>query len=111
MSGMTMEYRGYVGQVELDEESDLLHGEVLNTRDVITFQGRTAQELREALRDSIEDYLAYCEERGEQPDRPYSGRISLRISPELHGAAMMRAAKEHKSLNQWLSDAIARATK
>jgi predicted HicB family RNase H-like nuclease len=59
-----------VGRIELDDESGLLHGDVLNIRDVITFQGRSVGELENAFRVSIEDYLAFCNERGESPDRP-----------------------------------------
>jgi predicted HicB family RNase H-like nuclease len=68
-----MEYKGYVGKVEFDDEADLFHGEIMNTRDVITFQGRTTDEIRQAFKDSVEDYLAFCTERGEEPDKPFSG--------------------------------------
>ena len=64
-----MEYKGYIGRVELDDEAGLFHGEVINTRDVITFQGTSVEELRQAFADSIEDYLEFCKERGEEPDR------------------------------------------
>ena len=73
-----LEYKGYTGKVEFDDESDLFHGEVLDLRDVITFQGRTPKEIRKAFIDSIEDYLEFCQERGEVPDRPFSGNLTLR---------------------------------
>ena len=62
-----MDYKGYVGRVEYDDEAGIFHGEVINTRDVITFQGETVEELRKAFRDSVDDYLAFCAERGEEP--------------------------------------------
>lgn len=65
-----MEYKGYQGQVEFDEDADIFHGEILNTRDVITFQGSSVKELRKAFRDSVDVYLEFCEERGEEPDKP-----------------------------------------
>jgi predicted HicB family RNase H-like nuclease len=68
-----MEHRGYVGRVEYDDEAGIFHGEVINTRDVITFQGATVAELKKAFRDSVEDYLAFCLERGEEPEKPFSG--------------------------------------
>lgn len=68
-----MEYKGYVGKVEFDDDAEIFHGEVLDTRDVITFQGKSVGELRQAFRDSIDDYLAFCEQRGESPDKPFSG--------------------------------------
>lgn len=68
-----MEYKGYLGQVELDAEASLLHGEIVNLRDVVTFQGRSVEELQNAFRESIDEYLAFCAERGEEPDKPVSG--------------------------------------
>ncbi len=64
-----MEHKGYAGRVEYDDESGIFHGEVINTRDVITFQDATVAELRKAFRDSVEDYLAFCAERGEERGR------------------------------------------
>ena len=65
-----MEYKGYIARLELDEEVGVLHGEVINTRDVITFEGSSIEELRQALADSVDDYLAFCAERGEEPNKP-----------------------------------------
>ena len=44
-----MEYAGYMGNVEFDDEANIFHGEVLNMRDVITFQGTTVTKLRKAF--------------------------------------------------------------
>jgi predicted HicB family RNase H-like nuclease len=63
-----MKHKGYEGTVEFDEDAGIFYGEVANTRDVITFQGGSVKELRRAFRDSVEDYLAFCAERGEEPD-------------------------------------------
>ena len=68
-----LQHRGYTGQVEFDDEARLFHGEVIDLRDVVTFQGRSVEELEEAFRDSVDDYLEFCELRGEEPDRPFSG--------------------------------------
>ena len=65
-----MTYKGYEGVVSFDDKAELFHREVVNTRDVITFQGQSVRELRKAFRDSIDDYLAFCEQRGEEPDKP-----------------------------------------
>lgn len=64
-----LNYKGYRGRVAFDDEAGLFHGEVLDLRDVITFQGKSVEELEQAFRDSIDDYLAFCEERGEEPDK------------------------------------------
>ncbi len=66
-----MQYKGYLGQVEFDDEAGIFHGEVVNIRDVITFQGKSVAELRQAFEESIEDYLAFCAERGEEPNQPF----------------------------------------
>ena len=65
-----MEYKGYLSRVEFDDEANIFHGEVINIRDVITFQGRAVDELRKAFEDSVKDYLAFYAERGEDPDKP-----------------------------------------
>lgn len=62
-----MDYKGYLGKVEFDDQAGIFHGEIINIRDVITFQGQSVTELTKAFRDSIEDYLQFCEERGESP--------------------------------------------
>lgn len=103
-----LEYKGYSGRVEFDEEAGVFHGEVLDLRDVVTFEGRSVGEIEEAFRDSIDDYLEFCEERGEEPDRPFSGRLVLRLSPRLHRAVYVRARKEGKSLNQWIAEQLER---
>ena len=101
-----LNYKGYSGRVEFDNESGLLHGEVIDLRDVVTFQGRSVEEVESTFRDSIDDYLAFCEERGEQPDKPFSGRLMLRLPPDLHRRVYVRAQHEGKSLNQWISDKL-----
>jgi predicted HicB family RNase H-like nuclease len=60
-----MTYKDYLADVQFDDETGIFHGEVVNTHDVITFQGASIKELRKAFKDSIEDYLAFCKERGE----------------------------------------------
>src|SRR5690606_9741 len=69
-----MEYKGYRARVEFDDEAELFHGEVIGTRDVITFQGRSVEELKTAFADSVDDYLEFCASQGKAPDKPYSGR-------------------------------------
>lgn len=108
MGANTLSYKGYIGVVTYDDESGIFHGEVINLRDVITFQGESAIELRQGLADSVEDYLAFCTERGEEPEKPFSGNLPLRIDPELHRKIFLRARKEGKSLNRWISEALER---
>lgn len=102
-----IEYKGYIGKVEFDDEADLFHGEVINLRDVITFQGQSVQELRQAFQESIDDYLAFCAERGEEPEKPFSGTFTLRIPPELHRDVALQAKMVNKSLNSWVTELLA----
>ena len=101
-----MEYKGYIGRVEFDDEAGLFHGEVVNTRDVITFQGATVKDLRKAFRESVDDYLAFCRERGEEPEKPYSGQFLTRISPDLHRKISIVASYSGKSLNAWVAEQL-----
>ena len=106
-----MEQKGYFAKVEFDDEANIFHGEIINLRDVITFEGETVDELRTALVDSVEDYLAFCKERGEEPDKPYSGRFLVRVEPELHKTLVIQARKNGKSLNALVHDALLKAVK
>ena len=101
-----MEYKGYWGSVVFDDEASIFHGEVVGIRDVVTFQGENVAEVRQAFRDSIDDYLEFCAERGEQPDKPLSGRFNVRISPELHAQATATAKTRGISLNALVEEAI-----
>lgn len=101
-----LKYKGYIGQVEYDDEARLFHGEVLGLKDVITFQGTEVEQLEQAFRDSVDDYLDFCKQRGEAPDKPYSGRLMLRLPAHLHRKVHRQAQLEGKSLNQWISEQI-----
>jgi predicted HicB family RNase H-like nuclease len=99
-----LEYKGYVGTIEADEGA--FAGRVAGLRDVVTFGGETFAEVERAFRDSVDDYLAFCAARGEPPDRRYSGKIPLRVDPEVHRRAAARAEAEGISLNQWIGRRI-----
>ncbi|MBL1275400.1 MAG: type II toxin-antitoxin system HicB family antitoxin [Ectothiorhodospiraceae bacterium] len=101
-----MEYKNYIGQVEFDDEANIFHGEVINTRDVITFQGQSVSELRQAFEESIDDYLSFCKERQESPDKPFSGQFLVRGNPDLHRDIFAAAAKAGKSLNAYVIDKL-----
>ena len=96
------DYKGYSAKISLDEEQDLFHGEVEGITDVVTFEGKSPEELTSAFHDSVDDYLAFCEELEEQPDKPYSGRFVLRLSPELHQRVAIAAKKADVSMNEWI---------
>ena len=104
-----IEFKNYIGKVEFDDEAGLFHGEVINTRDVITFQGKSVAELRKSFRESIDDYLEFCKSRGEAPDKPFSGQFVTRIPPDLHRQVNAAAMLSGKSLNAWVTEQLANA--
>jgi predicted HicB family RNase H-like nuclease len=101
-----MTYKGYTGSVTYDSENRIFHGEVLALRDVITFQGTSVETLEQAFRDSIDDYLNWCEKDGVSPEKPYSGTFNVRIKPELHQRAAVAARARKMSLNRFIEKAI-----
>ena len=101
-----MEYKGYIGTVEYDAQAKIFHGDVVNIRDVITFQGTTVDEIEQAFQDSINDYIAWCKEDGVEPEKPYSGRFNVRLPPELHRQIAILAKKRRISLNSLVEKAI-----
>jgi len=101
-------YKGYVGQFDVDIETGLIRGKVVNTRDIITFHGATVREAEQAFRDSVDDYLAFCEGLGESPEKPYSGKLLVRVTPKLHQELDVLAKSEGKSVNTLVAGCLAR---
>lgn len=97
-----IEYKGYTGVFEFDTSMDAFHGRVVGLRDVVTFQGRSLDELRREMAESVEDYLEFCGEVGKEPERPYRGEFLVRTTPELHRAAAIEAEASGMSLNAWI---------
>lgn len=110
MSSNTLTYQGYIARIEFDAEDELLVGEVLGINDRITFHAESAGELSAAFEDALDHYLTDCKATGRSPDRPVSGKILLRMPPEVHARSSVAAQAAGKSLNQWIADALARAS-
>ena len=104
-----MEYKNYLAKVEFDENANIFHGEVVNIRDVVTFQGKSVTELRQAFQDSIEDYLEFCAERGEEPDKPFSGRFTILLTPEQHRNIIIAADKAGNRIENWVVSVLEKA--
>jgi predicted HicB family RNase H-like nuclease len=105
-----MKYKEYRAIVEFDEEDRLFIGRVINTRDVIAFDGSSADELEQSFHAAIDEYLQDCQTLGKTPDKPFSGRFNLRISPELHRQAATKAEKKGISLNALVEIALQNVT-
>jgi len=105
----TMSYKGYTARVEYDERDNILVGRILGIRSIISFHGETVSQLRREFEKSIKDYLVECKEEGVQPEKPASGKLLLRVPPEVHGRALVAAQAAGKSLNQWATEVLQHA--
>ncbi len=101
-----MNYKGYVGSVEYDDEAHIFAGEVINTKSVITFQGTSVEELENEFKASVDDYLEWCKEDGIEPEKPYSGKFNVRISPSFHSQIAIAAKKLNISLNSFVEKSL-----
>ena len=106
-----MNYKGYEALVEYDDEDKLFVGRVINTRDVIAFDGLTVDELQTSFQAAVDEYLGDCEQLGKDPDKPFSGRFNLRISPDLHRHVAICAEKEGVSLNAFVEKTLTQSVK
>ena len=105
----TMSHKGYTARVEFDERDNIFVGRVLGIRSMISFHGETVQELRRQFEAALDDYVRDCKERGLKPEKPASGKLLLRVPPEVHGAALVAAQAAGKSLNQWATELLQEA--
>ena len=105
----TMSYRGYTASMIFDEEGKIIVGRVLEIDDIISFHGESVTEFELNFHAAINDYIAACAQLGGKPEKPASGKLMLRIAPEVHAAAVKAAARTGVSLNKWAEKALASA--
>lgn len=108
MSNVLM-YKGYFATVEFDSDSCMLCGSVVGMNDGVYFESQSAADIDRAFHEAVDDYLAFCAEKGKEPEKSYKGSFNVRVNPELHRAAAMAAAARKESLNQFVAEAIAAA--
>lgn len=101
-------YKGYTGHVEIDADEGILCGRVLDIDDVVTFKAKTVEEARQEFQNSVDDYLEFCQELGKLPDKPFSGRLPFRTTPERHRKIFIAATKADKSINAWMDEVLAK---
>lgn len=102
-------HQGYTARVDFDDRDDIFVGHLLGIGDRVSFHADTVTELRAAFVEAVDDYLETCKKIGKTPERPASGRLMLRVPPEVHGAALVAAQASGKRLNQWASEVLAEA--
>lgn len=105
----TTTFKGYTAPVEYDERDDLFVGRVPGLRSIISFHGKTVTALRREFVSAVKDYLVDCKEQGVAPEKPASGKLLIRVPPEVHSRALMKAQAMGKSRNQWATEALAQA--
>ena len=105
-----MSYRNYAAIVEYDAIDRIFVGHILGIRDIVGFHGSTVEELETAFHDAVDHYLEVCEKIGQKPQKSYSGKLTLRIPPEIHLAVANAAEVNQKSINQWATDILSQAT-
>lgn len=104
-----MRYKGYLASVEYDAADRILVGHIAGIRDIVGFHGTTVDELEAAFHNTVDDYVAACEKLGQLPNKPYSGKLMLRLPPELHAAVARAADVDGKSINQWAAEVLDKA--
>lgn len=107
-----LKYKGYIGSVDYSEEDNILFGKVLGmSKDAITYEGNTIEELKADFEAGVDHYLETCKANGVKPKKAYSGSLNVRLSPETHGQLASIAQKLGTSINSVIKSAIADFTK
>jgi predicted HicB family RNase H-like nuclease len=105
-----MTYKGYAARIEYSDEDGCLVGHIAGISDIVGFHGDSVEEMRTAFQEAVDHYLEACAARKAPPNKPYSGKIMIRVSPELHARAAMVAAAQGKSLNTLAAEALKQAS-
>lgn len=104
-----MNYKNYKAKIEYSDEDECFIGHIAGIQDIVGFHGESVAELRDAFEEAVNDYLETCKKLNRSPQKPYSGNIMLRISPDVHAAVAVAAEVSGKSINQWAMDTFAEA--
>jgi predicted HicB family RNase H-like nuclease len=106
----SMLYKGYSARIEFDDQDRIFVGHLAGIRDIVGFHGSSVDELEAAFHEAVDDYLAHCAKLGLPANKPFSGRLLLRVPPEVHAQASIAAKVAGISLNQWAAQALAQAS-
>ncbi len=102
-------YKGYTARIEFDGQDRIFYGRIVGIVDLISFDASTVKDLEHRFHQAVDNYLAACKKLGQDPNIPCSGKLMLRVPPEVHRRALARAQAAGKSLNQWAAEALAKA--
>lgn len=101
-----MKYNGFLGSVNYSDTDEVFYGKLECITDLITFEGTTVKELKQAFEEAVEDYIVTCKEIGKEPQKPFKGVFNVRVKPELHQKAAIIAIEKHVTLNQVVAEAL-----
>jgi predicted HicB family RNase H-like nuclease len=104
-----MTFKGYAARIEFDAQDRIFFGRLAGIQDIVTFHGETVDELEAAFKEAVDHYLDTCAKLGDKPNKPYSGKLTLRIPPTVHAAISTAAEVSGKSLNKWAADVLDQA--
>jgi predicted HicB family RNase H-like nuclease len=103
-------YKGFLGSTDYDENAEVFYGTLVNANTIMSFRGSSVEELKTSFHNLVDSYLADCERDGLEPEKPFSGKITVRVSPLLHRRFAIKAAERKESMNQYLEELMARET-
>lgn len=101
-----LEYKGYHSRIEFDSVSKVLHGKIEGINDLVTFESDSIAEIETEFHKAVDDYLAFCEDIGQEPNKEYKGTFNIRITPELHKKLVEISFLNNESLNNTVEKAI-----
>lgn len=105
-----LSYKGFLGSTDYDDDAEVFYGTLLNANVIMSFRGASVKELKASFKDVVETYLADCKDEGVEPEKPFSGKITVRISPLLHRRIAVKAAARKESMNSYLEELLERDT-
>lgn len=109
MSAMT--YNGYAARIDYDADDEIFVGHLAGINDVVGFHADTVSDLKEAFHEAVDDYVATCAKAGKKPEKPFSGKLMLRVDPAIHARSMLVAELQGVSLNQWAETVLDEASR
>lgn len=102
----TMTYKGYIGSVNYSDKDQVFFGKIEGINGLVNFEGESVKELTEAFHEAVDDYLAYCQDEGIEPDKSYTGVLNVRLTPAIHRQIAMLALQAGISINAYIKDAL-----
>ena len=104
-----MIYRGYAARIEFDAEDRIFVGRLAGITDIVVFHGSSVDELEAAFHETVDHYIEVSERTGRPAQKPYSGKLSLRVTPDTHAAMAVAAELAGSSINQWAAKTLMQA--